>query len=206
MNPYYKFEYYAGKIIRGTASFCLMVVFVLFLLNVCTRASFITWNPTWIDEIIQFFLVWMIFLAAAELVRTGEHFLVDILTDKMHGTAAGRVCRLIATAIMLITYIVILYFGIKLCIRSNIKATFTLPVYVKMSWFYLCIPVSCVFMVIYALRDLYYAVMDIVTGGKITAKLDEMKAKAMAEDEDAKAIEKAKEVLQEQQEKDSKGT
>ena len=107
MNAYFKFEDIAGKITRALAGFCLMVVFVLFLLNISTRASFITWNPTWIDEVIQFFLVWMIFLAAAELVRTGEHFLVDIITDKLHGTLSGRICRLIATAIMLVTYIII---------------------------------------------------------------------------------------------------
>ena len=100
---------------------------------------------------------------------------------------------------MLVTYIIILYFGIKLCIRSNIKVTFTLPHVVKMSWFYLCIPVATFFMVIYAIRDFYYAIADVVTGGKITAKLDEMKAKAKAEDEDASAIEKAKEALKQQE-------
>lgn len=199
MNAYFKFEDIAGKISRLLAGFCLMVVFVLFLLNISTRASFITWNPTWIDEVIQFFLVWMIFLAAAELVRTGEHFLVDIITDKLHGTLTGRICRLIATAIMLVTYIIILYFGIKLCIRSNIKMTFTLPHVVKMSWFYLCIPVATFFMVIYAIRDFIYAIADITTGGKITIKLDEMKALAKEHDEDAIAIEKAKQALKEQE-------
>ncbi len=199
MNAYFKFEAFASKLTRFLAGFCLMVVFVLFLLNITTRASFITWNPTWIDEVIQFFLVWMIFLAAAELVRTGEHFLVDIVTDKLHGTATGRIFRLVATTIMLVTYIIILYFGIKLCMRSNIKVTFTLPHVVKMSWFYLCIPVSTFFMVIYALRDLCYAIADVITGGKITLKLDEMKAKAKEQDEDAIAIEKAKQALKESQ-------
>lgn len=200
LNWYYRSEKIVGSITSGLASFCLMVVFVLFLLNISTRASFITWNPTWIDETIQFFLVWMIFLSAAELVRTGEHFMVDILIDKLHGTAKGRWCRMISTVIMLITYAVILFFAVKLCIRSNIKSTFTLPVFIKMSWFYSCIPVCTFFMVIYAIRDVYYAIMDIVTGGEVTKKLDAIKAAAKAEDEDAKAIAAAKAALSQGQE------
>ena len=77
--------------------------------------------------------------------------------------------------------------------------TFTLPHVVKMSWFYLCIPVATFFMVIYAVRDFVYAVMDVVTGGKITVKLDEMKALAKEHDEDAIAIEKAKQALNNQE-------
>lgn len=196
MNAYFKTENAVGKITRALAGFCLMVVFVLFLLNITTRASFITWNPTWIDEIIQFFLVWMIFLAAAELARTGEHFMVDIIIDKLHGKASGRWCRMISTVIMLVTYAVILYFGIKLCIKTNVKATFTLPTVVKMSWFYSCIPLSALLMVIYAIRDVYYAFMDLKTGGAITEKLDAAKAEALKNDEDAKAIAEAAKALE----------
>ncbi len=201
MNPYFKAEDFVGRITRCLAAICLMIVFVLFLINIIRRVPFITWNPTWIDETIMFFLVWMIFLAAAELVRTGEHFIVDLVTDKLKGRISGRICRLIATVIMLLTYFVILYFGVKLCIRSNIKATSSLPTFIKMSWFYTCIPVCTFFMVIYALRDVYYAVMDLATGGKVTAKLEEMKAAAMAKDEDALAIERARKALEEHKNK-----
>ncbi len=201
MNAYYKFEAVAGKITRLLAGFCLGIVFVLFLLNITTRASFITWNPTWIDEVIQFFLVWMIFLAAAELVRTGEHFMVDVLVDKIKGKSSGRIFRLISTFIMLITYAVILYFSIKLVMRSNVKLTFTLPPIVKMSWFYTCIPVCTILMLIYALRDFYYAISDIITGGETSKLLEERKQKALAQDEDAKIIAKASEALKEENNK-----
>lgn len=204
MNAYFKTESIVGKISRFLAGFCLMVVFALFLLNIVTRASFITWNPTWIDEIIQFFLVWMIFLSAAELVRSGEHFMVDILVDKMHGKASGRWCRLISTVIMLITYAVILFFGIKLCMKTNVKATFTLPSFIKMSWFYSCIPLSALFMVVYAIRDVIYAILDIKTGGEITKQQDAAKAARLEQDEDAKAIREAAQALEKAQREDEK--
>ena len=204
MNAYFLFEKIVGTVTRLLAGFCLAVVFTLFLLNIMTRASFITWNPTWIDEVIQFFLVWMIFLSAAELVRSGEHFMVDILVDKIHGKLSGRWCRLISTVIMLITYAVILFFGIKLCMKTSVKATFTLPSFIKMSWFYSCIPLSAFFMVIYALRDVIYAVLDLATGGEITKKQDAQKAASLADDEDAKAIREAAEALEKAKSEDRK--
>ena len=82
MKSWFAFEDAVGKITRLLAGFCLAVVFVLFLLNILTRVPFLTWNPTWIDEVIQFFLVWMIFLSAAELARIGAHFAVDVLAEK----------------------------------------------------------------------------------------------------------------------------
>lgn len=186
-----------GAVCRYGAAVCLMIVFVLFLFKIFTHFSFIPWNPTWVDEIVMFFLVWMIFLGATELVRAGGHFMVDILVDKMHGTLAGRICRLLSMVIMLITYAVIFYFGVRLCLKFSAKVTFTLPAVVKMSWFYACIPVTTFFMTVYAVRDVVLAIEDIVTGGKVTEREDAEKAAKLLEDEDAKAVAAAKEALKE---------
>lgn len=194
-----KAENITGIITRGIAVICLMAVFVLFLLNVITRLPFITWNPTWIDEVIKFFLVWMIFLGAMELTRTGSHFMVDILVDKFHGTLTGRVMRMISTVIMLVTFCVVLFFGIRLVMTSSMKTTYTLPSFVTMSWFYACIPVSALFMVLYSMRDMVLAFADLCTRGKITNQLDSEKA-AERQDEDARAIAEAAEALRKDQE------
>ncbi len=188
-----------GKITRLLAGLCLFIVFLLFLLNVCTRISFFKWNPTWIDETIQFFLVWMIFLGAMELVRTGEHFMVDILTDHLHGTLAGRVLRVISTVIMLLVYVVICYFGILLCQRTGAKATATLPPFIKTGYFYTCMPVSAFFMSLYGLRDVILAFADLFTGGRITIQLDAQKEAQKREDDDEKAIAEAREALKKTQ-------
>ena len=70
MKYWNKFENIVGVLMRSIASVCLGIVFALFILNIATRLPFITYNPKGIDETIQFFLVWMIFLGSAELVRT----------------------------------------------------------------------------------------------------------------------------------------
>lgn len=187
MNILKKTENGVGKFTRAMASICLAIVFVLFLFNITTK--WLPINPTWIDETIQFFLVWMIFLAAMELVRVGGHFMVDILTDKVHGTLLGRIFRIISTVISLITYAVIFYFGVQLCLRSS-ATMFTLQ-FMKKSYFYACIPFSAFFMSVFTLRDVVLAFMDLFTGGKITEKQDVEKAALAAQDEDAQAIAEA---------------
>ncbi|MCI8491698.1 MULTISPECIES: TRAP transporter small permease [Anaerotruncus] len=197
MKYWNKFENIVGVLMRGVASVCLGVVFALFILNISTRLPFITYNPKWIDETIQFFLVWMIFLGSAELVRTRGHFVVDILTDHFHGTVAGRVMAVISTALMLATYTVIFYFGVRLCMKSD-AAMYTLH-FMKKSYFYSCVPVSSFFMALFTIRDLIFSVMDIVTHGAVTRRLDAEKAEAMKQDDDAKAIAEAAEALQQEE-------
>jgi len=186
-------EEFIGKILRMLSAFCLGIVFVLFIANVITRLKFIMWNPKWIDETIMFFLVWMIFLTAAELTRTRSHFVVDYLTDKVHGKLAGRIMALVATTLMLVTYGVILFFGIRLCMSSG-QTMPTLP-FLKKSVYYACIPVAAGFMTIFTLRDLVLCVQDIITKGKVTEKLDLEKQKMLEEDDDVKAIAEAAEAL-----------
>ncbi|MEA4954551.1 MAG: TRAP transporter small permease subunit [Pseudoflavonifractor sp.] len=191
-----------GKATRAAASFCLGIVFVLFLLNIATRIPFVTWNPVWIDETIQFFLVWMIFLGTMELSRIGAHFMVDLLTDSLHGRRSGRVLRLISVLISLVTYATICYFGMKLCQRSS-ASMFTLQ-FMKKSYFYASIPFSAFFMSLYSVRDLILALQDLFTGGAVTRRMDEEKAAQIEEDSDAKAISEAASALQMEQDHSSR--
>lgn len=199
MKLWKKFEEIVGGIMRGLSAACLGIVFVLFILNVVTRLPFIPYNPTWVDETIQFFLVWTIFLGAAELVRIHGHFVVDILTDKFHGTGMGRILAVLSNCLMLLTYAVIFYFGVRLCLNSN-ATMYTLP-FMKRSYYYSCIPVSEFFMMLYAFRDLLLSIWDIATKGKVTQQLDMEKAANLEEDDDAKAISEAAEHLREDKNK-----
>ena len=96
---------------------------------------------------------------------------------------------------MLVAYAFILFFGIKLCILSSVKATFTLPYFVRMSWFYSCIPVCAFLMLIYALRDFISAIADIVTGGRVEAMLETRRKALKDADEDNQIIKKAADTL-----------
>lgn len=188
MNYWNQIENIVGKCLRGISSVFLGIVFALFILNVATRLSFFSYNPTWIDETIQFFLTWMIFLAAAELVRTRSHFVVDFLTDRLHGTFPGRVFALISSVLECITFSIIFFFGVRLCMSSN-AMMYTVPV--RRYVFYACVPAGAFFMTVFSVRDIILNIQDIVSDGKITELRDAEKARLMAEDDDAKRIAEA---------------
>lgn len=136
---------------RILASICLFIVFALFILNVFLRFFPIV-NAMWIDETIQFFLVWMIFLAAMELVRVGEHFLVDIVTSKLEGKTLGRILAFVCAVLTFLTVAAICYSGFNLCQRATTPMV-TLR-FMKQNYYYFCVPFSAVFMCIYTLRDI----------------------------------------------------
>ena len=55
-------------------------------------------------------------------------------------------------------------------------------------------------MALFTMRDLIFSVMDIVTHGAVTRRLDAEKAEAMKQDDDAKAIAEAAQALKQDQE------
>ncbi len=138
--------------------FSLAAIFTLFVLNIFVRFIPI-YNFTQSDDWIQIFLVWMIFPGAMELVRTRNHFVVDILTDKLYGTTVSKVCRLLVTTIELFTYTLICWFGWIWVMRAN--ATFQSIPWLEVKWAYASIPVSALFMAIYGFRDFIFALREL---------------------------------------------
>ena len=149
---------------RVTRLICIasmMIIFVMFLANVFVRFVPI-YNFKETDEWTQLFLVWVIFFGAQELVRTRSHFVVDVLTDRMAGTALGRQCRVIVTIIEFIMYLAICWYGFVLVSRAQ---SYMLAItWMQKRWFYLVIPVSAFFMSCYALRDIVQAFIALKKG------------------------------------------
>ncbi|MBO5566697.1 MAG: TRAP transporter small permease subunit [Succinivibrio sp.] len=143
-----------SRITRFICIVSMMIIFVMFLLNVLVRFVPV-YNFTQTDEWTQLFLVWVIFLGAQELVRTRGHFIVDVITDRIAGTPAGKICRIISTVIEAIMYATICYYGFVLVERAeSYMLTIT---WLQKRYFYLVIPVSAFFMTCYSIRDVVQA-------------------------------------------------
>lgn len=143
-----------SKITRLICIVSMMIIFVMFLLNVFVRFVPI-YNFTQTDEWTQLFLVWVIFFGAQELVRTRGHFIVDVITDRIVGTPAGKICRIISTIIECVMYATICYYGFVLVMRAqSYMLTIT---WLQKKYFYMVIPVSAFFMTCYSLRDIVQA-------------------------------------------------
>ncbi len=140
--------------VRTICTVSMMIIFVLFLANIFVRFVPI-YNFTTTDEWTQLFLVWTIFFGAQELVRTKSHFIVDVLTDKVVGTRTGQILAVVSAVISIAMYAAICVFGVILVNRSQASMQ-TIP-YMKISYFYACIPVSAFFMTLYGIRDLVQA-------------------------------------------------
>ena len=107
-----------SRVVRAICVVAMASIFIMFILNVFVRFVPI-YNFTQTDDWIQFALVWMIFLGAQELVRTRNHFVVDLFTDRLRDRLSGRILRVIVCAIELATYAVICWYGWIWVMRSN---------------------------------------------------------------------------------------
>ncbi|MDO5532021.1 TRAP transporter small permease [Sutterella sp.] len=153
-----------GVVSRTARAICivaLMAIFVMFMANVFVRFVPV-YNFTQTDDWIQICLIWMIFLAAQELVRTRSHFVVDVLTERLRGTPLGRVCRVIVCVIELVMYAVICWYGWVWVMRAQAYMQ-SIP-WLQMRVAYAAIPVSAFFMTCYGIRDLFEAVRNLIRG------------------------------------------
>lgn len=148
---YARFEQAFSLIAKTVSTIMLAAIFVMFLLNVFVRFVPV-YNFTQTDDWIQFCLIWMIFLASAELVRTKNHFVVDVAASRVRHPALARLIRTIVVLVELITYAVVCWFGIVWVLRSN--ATMQSIPWMQIRYVYLAIPVSAFFMTIFSIRDL----------------------------------------------------
>jgi len=121
---------------RAICSAALAAIFVMFIANVFVR-FFPVYNFTQTDDLIQICLIWMIFLGAQELVRTRSHFIVDVITERLAGTQAGRACRVLVCAIELAMYAIILWYGWVWVMRA--QATFQSIPWLEVRWAYAAI-------------------------------------------------------------------
>lgn len=148
---YKTFETIFSRVTQAACTFFLAAIFVMFLLNVFVRFVPI-YNFTQTDDWIQFCLIWMIFLAAAELVRTKNHFVVDVATSQIASPGVKRVMRVAVLLIELVTYVVICWYGIVWVMRSNAHMQ-SIP-WMEVRYVYLAIPVSAFFMAVFAVKQL----------------------------------------------------
>ena len=107
------------------------------------------------DDWIQICLIWMIFLGAQELVRTRNHFVVEVMTERLEGMT-GKICRVVVCAIELLTYALICYYGWVWVMRAHAYMQSIPWMQVKVA--YAAIPISAFFMSCYALRDFILAI------------------------------------------------
>ncbi len=70
------------RILRNAAALCLLVLFVLIVLQVVLRYGF-GFTPFFTEEIGRYALVWGVLIGTAVAVHSGEHIKVTFLQERM---------------------------------------------------------------------------------------------------------------------------
>jgi TRAP-type C4-dicarboxylate transport system permease small subunit len=139
-----------GLVLRWGSSICLVGLLVIIAAVVFIRFVPFT-SMGWTDEIVEFAFAWMVFLCSAELWRKRTHFRVEVITDWLDGSKAGRVLEIFLSFFSLVFLLVFTYQGALLAMRATDRSPiFELP---RTLW-YMVIPISGVIMIGYTVRDL----------------------------------------------------
>ncbi len=137
---------------------CSAIAIVLFL-RVVIRFTPVHFQISWTDEIVEMMMAWMIFTASAEIMRDGGHVRVELLQERYAGKKWVDFLNFFITLISIVFIASLLHYSIQL-VRKAVQFTPILKISTR--WLYLSIPVNCVIMLIYLVRDGVRDVMKIV--------------------------------------------
>lgn len=143
--------------------FC--VANLLALTVVLSAVVFIRFVPiaklSWSDEVIEWLMASLIFIAAAELWRENDHFKIEMTAQWLAGKQAGRVFALV---LELLTGIFI-YFFAKYSLDLTLSVGRTSPILsLPMTWWYAPMPIAGFIMVGYSVRNIVQGFQAVVEG------------------------------------------
>ena len=145
--------------------FCIANMLVLTV--VLSGVVFIRFVPiatlSWSDEIIEWLMASLIFIAAAELWRENDHFKIEMIAQWLAGKQSGRIFSLfleILTAIFI-------FFLAKYSLDLTLSVGRTSPILSwPMTWWYAPMPIAGFIMVAYSIRNIIQGFQAIVDGFK----------------------------------------
>lgn len=133
-----------------SSAFLVLLTCVLGI-NVIARYGFNSGLP-WADEASRFALIWITFLGAAALVRLNQHISVDLFQNAL----PDSVRRIVRVGVHLLTATVgllLIFPGIQQVQRQQYQLSPALEI--SMGWVYTVVPVSGLYMLIYAIAAIF---------------------------------------------------
>ena len=127
---------------------CVLMIAAMVILTT-SQIVFRTWFTAlpWSDEVTRYLLVWSTFLGATCVYRHSGNISITFIQEAFPAKVA-KVLRVLVHAVCFVLFAVLLYYGWLYAVNTNMTAT-ALPI--KMSYIYLCVPISMVILLIHAL-------------------------------------------------------
>ncbi|MFC3881106.1 TRAP transporter small permease [Algoriphagus namhaensis] len=104
---------------------------------------------SWTDEVSRYMLVWLGLLGAAYVSGKNGHLAIDVILTKLKGKKSYVVNVIIHVLIILFAAIVMVWGGGNLVYITQVLEQKTATLQVPLSWIYMMIPLSGVFVIFY---------------------------------------------------------
>ncbi|BDF66780.1 TRAP transporter small permease [Pseudoflavonifractor phocaeensis] len=149
------------KVIEWLCIIILAVMTVLVTYQVVTRYFFS--KPSAISETLaQYLFVWMIMYGSAYVFGLREHLDITTIKDKLHGVPLLVVELLINVVLILFAAVVLMYGG--QAVTAQQMGTMDAALQIPMGVIYSAIPISGVFILFYAIYNIFLAFHNYKSG------------------------------------------
>ncbi|QPR68104.1 TRAP transporter small permease [Lysinibacillus macroides] len=120
----------------------------------------------WSDELAIFCLIWMTFIGGSMGLKKNASPSITIVTDLLSQNAK-KVVLFVGNLILLVFIGYLLFLAYQWISMPNIKVQTSTAMNIPKLYFYLCIPVSFVFMVIHVFNNLFLSFKTIDEAGDL---------------------------------------
>jgi TRAP-type C4-dicarboxylate transport system permease small subunit len=143
-----------ARIVEVVTAAMALIMMLSLMWQVFTR--FVIKIPSiWTEEVARYSFIYMAMIGASIGVRRSTHFGMTVLTDRLRGNARDRYQRYVVNGAILICSVIILIYGWDFAIAygmTRVSPTFLVP----MAWVFMCMPITAVLMIIFALYNIIY--------------------------------------------------
>jgi TRAP-type C4-dicarboxylate transport system permease small subunit len=167
-----------GKVIRWFCIANFLTLMVMLALVVFVRFVRIDWftsstaviewfKLSWSDEIIEWLMASLIFIAAADLWRKGDHFRIEAVADMLAGTMFGKIFTFIIEIFTAVFIAAFAYYSFDLTMSTGRHSQILAW---PMTWWYAPMPVAGTIMLVYSIRNLIQQIDELFGFGWFQVK------------------------------------
>ncbi len=142
---------------KGLAVFTICLsAFLVFCVTWQVLSRYILSFPSTVtDELARYLFMWVAMIGAAYTTGQHRHLAIDLLVMKLSGARKQFVSLFIQIAIIAFAGIVLVYGGSTLVSSTLESGQITPALGWQMGYIYLCLPISGLLMIMYALVDIF---------------------------------------------------
>jgi TRAP-type transport system small permease protein len=135
------------RVLTGVTVTLLAALVVTVTLQVLGRYVPFIPRPLWMQEVARFLLTWMVFLGAAVMLRRQEHFVMDMIPQRVE-RRLGRLLQVVVVAAVATVSLVLLVGGAVMTAGGLTRVSTASGLH--LAWAFAAVPVGALCMLIFS--------------------------------------------------------